>query len=297
MPKDRLADLKQLAPTDNSQLRDGSLVDIPQEDEMGKFFAQIEELQRHINKISENIEKVAEQHSQKLSSVTAQQGKKSDRELDELMAEIQSSANTVRRTLKQMDKDNKSIDESERHKTSYRMRTQQHVTVSRKFIDVMNHYNEVQSKYKQKYSDMVRRQMKIVKEDATDAEVEEILASEQGGSIFAKQILTPEHAEAKQQLDEIKDRHEEIIKLEKAIRELHELFVDMAILVEQQGEMIDRIEYNVSEGSEYVEEAVRQLKSAVVYQSAARKKKVFLIVLILVILIAVALILYFLLRK
>lgn len=33
---------------------------------------------------------------------------------------------------------------------------------------------------------------------------------------------------------DIEDRHADIIKLEKSIRELHDMFVDMALLVENQ---------------------------------------------------------------
>lgn len=38
----------------------------------------------------------------------------------------------------------------------------------------------------------------------------------------------------KQALNEIETRHTEIIKLENSIRELHDMFVDMAMLVESQ---------------------------------------------------------------
>lgn len=78
-----------------------------------------------------------------------------------------------------------------------------------------------------------------------------------------------------------RDGHNEIIKLETSIRELHDMFVDMAMLVESeytqephpgpraslfqpqfhpvpcmsppQGEMIDRIEYNVEHSVDCVE--------------------------------------------
>lgn len=39
----------------------------------------------------------------------------------------------------------------------------------------------------------------------------------------------------KQALNEIETRHSEIIKLENSIRELHDMFMDMAMLVESQG--------------------------------------------------------------
>lgn len=38
----------------------------------------------------------------------------------------------------------------------------------------------------------------------------------------------------KQALNEIETRHSEIIKLENSIRELHDMFMDMAMLVESQ---------------------------------------------------------------
>ncbi|KNC77025.1 hypothetical protein SARC_10504, partial [Sphaeroforma arctica JP610] len=103
------------------------------------------------------------------------------------------------------------------------------------------------------------------------------------------------HAEAQQALEDIQDRHKDLIKLEKSIRELHELFVDMAILVEQQGEMVDRIEFNVTQSTDYVEQAVVELKEAQQYQSSARKKQIIFasIVIVIIVIIVIILILQF----
>ena len=82
----------------------------------------------------------------------------------------------------------------------------------------------------------------------------------------------------KQALNEIETRHNEIIKLETSIQKLHNMFVDMAVLVESQGEMIDRIEYNVEHSVDYVERPVSDTKKAVRYQSKARRKKIMIII-------------------
>ncbi|NXG82471.1 STX2 protein, partial [Thinocorus orbignyianus] len=55
------------------------------------------------------------------------------------------------------------------------------------------------------------------------------------------------------------------------IRELHEMFMDMAMFVETQGEMINNIEKNVMNASDYVEHAKEETKKAVKYQSKARR--------------------------
>lgn len=86
---------------------------------------------------------------------------------------------------------------------------------------------------------------------------------------------------------EIEARHADIIKIEKSIRELHEMFVDMANLVTNQvreflhsktwlieflkGEMINRIENQVRGTQDYVEKANQETKQAMIYQKKARK--------------------------
>lgn len=47
------------------------------------------------------------------------------------------------------------------------------------------------------------------------------------------QIIT-ETQQAKQSLKDIEARHNDIMKLEKSIKELHDMFMDMAMLVESQ---------------------------------------------------------------
>merc|ERR1712183_556123 len=90
--------------------------------------------------------------------------------------------------------------------------------------------------------------------------------------------------QSKQALNDIEARHNDIMKLETSIRELHNMFMDMAMMVEQQGEMINQIEYNVANAGDYVEQAKEETKKAVHYQSSARRKKIILGAIVLVVL-------------
>lgn len=49
------------------------------------------------------------------------------------------------------------------------------------------------------------------------------------------------------------------------------MFVDMALLVHQQGEMIDNIEININDAKNYVEKGEKQLDNAKKNSIAARK--------------------------
>ncbi|CAF0866078.1 unnamed protein product [Rotaria sordida] len=142
--------------------------------------------------------------------------------------------------------------------------------LTQKFRDVMNNYNQVQVAYRQKCKERIQRQLEITGRSVTDGEVEEMLES--GNPAVFTQGIMVETAQAKQSLADIEARHGDIMKLEKSIKELHDMFIDMAALVQTQGEMIDRIEYNVVQSENFVKAASTDTKKAVKFQSAARRK-------------------------
>lgn len=96
----------------------------------------------------------------------------------------------------------------------------------------------------------------------------------------------------KQILDELELRKNEMLNLEKSITELHALFVEMANLVDEQGEMVNRILDNVANTEAYVEKAVEDVHQAARYQSGARRKKMWVLILCLIVLAVIALILF-----
>ncbi|CAG2123323.1 unnamed protein product, partial [Medioppia subpectinata] len=108
-----------------------------------------------------------------------------------------------------------------------------------KFIDVMNEYNRIQLEYREKCKDRITRQLLITGRQTNNEEVEEMLESG-NPTIFTQGIIT-DTQQAKQSLADIQARHADIIKLENSIREMHDMFIDMTILIENQGETINRI--------------------------------------------------------
>ena len=62
-----------------------------------------------------------------------------------------------------------------------------------------------------------------------------------------------------------------IITLTAATQELHEMFYDMALLVEEQGEMIDRIEHNVENAAVHVQTGKNEIRTAVQFQAKNRR--------------------------
>merc|ERR1711865_1090474 len=127
---------------------------------------------------------------------------------------------------------------------------------------------------------------KIVKPDATDDEVEQEL--EGGGeAIFTEHMLASKNAQARAALEDVQEKHKDIQKLEKSIEELHQLFVDLSVLVESQGELLDTIEYSVSQSLSYTKTGVQELEKANEYARKSRKKMCILIAIVVVVIIVI----------
>ncbi|XP_020286183.1 syntaxin-1A isoform X1 [Pseudomyrmex gracilis] len=267
MTKDRLAALV-AAQSDEDDVADDVSVNVgAQDDFMTEFFAEVEEIREMIDRIQTNVEDVKKKHSAILSA--PQTDEKVKQELEDLMSDIKKTANKVRAKLKVIEQNIEQEEHTNKSSADLRIRKTQHSTLSRKFVEVMTEYNRTQTDYRERCKGRIQRQLEITGRTTTNEELEEML--EQGNPAVFTQGIIMETQQAKQTLADIEARHADIIKLENSIRELHDMFMDMAMLVESQGEMIDRIEYHVEHAVDYVQTATQDTKKALKYQSKARR--------------------------
>ncbi|CAG2163629.1 unnamed protein product [Oppiella nova] len=263
MTKDRLAALK-AAQADDDDVAVGV-------DERGgymeEFFQEVEQIRENIEKMQTNVEEVKKIHSAILSA--PQTDDKVKQQLEDLMADIKRTANRVRGKLKVMEQNIEQLEQTSMMSADFRIRKTQQSMLSQKFVEVMTDYNKTQTDYRERCKARIQRQLEITGRSTTNEELEEMLESG-NPAIFTQGIMT-DTQQAKQTLADIEARHADIIKLENSIRELHDMFMDMAMLVESQGEMIDRIEYHVEHAREYIETAKQDTKKAREFQRKSRR--------------------------
>ncbi|XP_067395856.1 syntaxin-2 isoform X1 [Emydura macquarii macquarii] len=280
--RDRLADL-----TACKKNEDGETTIVVEKDHfMDDFFQQVEELRNNITKIAQNVEEVKKKHSIILSAPNPEGRTKE--ELEDLNKEIKKIANKIRAKLKAIEQSFAQDGNVNRTSIDLRIRKTQHSVLSRKFVEVMTEYNETQTLFRERSKGRIQRQLEITGKTTTDEELEEMLESG-NPSIFTSDIISDSQI-TRQALNEIESRHKDIMKLESSIRELHDMFMDMAMFVETQGEMINNIEKNVMNASDYIEHAKEETKKAVKYQSKARRKKWIIAIISLVLVAIIALI-------
>ncbi|XP_028975288.1 syntaxin-3a isoform X7 [Esox lucius] len=261
--KDRLEQLKATCDNDDDEVE----ISIDNAAFMDEFFSQIEDIRNSIDKIDENVCEVKKLYSVILSAPTSDQ--KTQDDLEAVTNDIKKMANNARNKLKTIER-NLESEEEERVSADMRIRKSQHAVLSRKFVDVMTKYNEAQVDFRERSKGRIQRQLEITGKATTDEELEEML---EGGNaaVFTSGIM--DSGISKQALSEIEARHKDIVRLESSIKELHDMFVDIAMLVESQGGMIDRIESNMDQSVGFVERAVADTKKAAKFQQEARRKK------------------------
>ncbi|KAG7462048.1 hypothetical protein MATL_G00198400 [Megalops atlanticus] len=278
--KDRLEQLKATCDTDDT---DEVEIAVDNAAFMDEFFSQIDEIRTGIDKIDENVVEVKKLYSVILSAPTSDQ--KTQDDLEALTNDIKKLANNVRNKLKSIERNLETSEE--RVSADMRIRKSQHAVLSRKFVEVMTKYNEAQVDFRERSKGRIQRQLEITGKATTDEELEEMLESG-NAAVFTAGIV--DSGISKQALSEIEARHKDIVRLESSIKELHDMFVDIAMLVENQGDIVDNIESQVSKTEDHIAVAKAETKKAVRYQSKARKKVVILVIVVVVLLSLLALI-------
>ncbi|XKL63217.1 hypothetical protein PGB90_005581 [Kerria lacca] len=225
-----------------------TVIDVEHEEAgyMAHFFNEVELSRSWINNIKEHIKIIKSLHNALLSS---------PRE-DEILE----------RGIIQEEEE---LENKGQLPTGLRIRKTQHATTLRLLIEAITEFNAEQVDYKEKCEERIQRVVSIAKAEITNEKLEELLEQGSYGSIFNGDIIT-ETIEVKKTLEEVQIRHQELIKLEKSIMELRTLFVEMALLVEQQGDIINSIEHHVLQAGEAMETAKSATKKAMIYQEKAK---------------------------
>mmetsp|Transcript_29930 Transcript_29930/g.73652 ORF Transcript_29930/g.73652 Transcript_29930/m.73652 type:complete len:342 (-) Transcript_29930:34-1059(-) len=239
---------------------------------MAEFFEDVKGVKAEMGMIRTKIKEVKELQAKIITEVSVHKSKEYTEKLDNTLRETSLTAKKVKDHLSAMEaSSDKTVEKHGEDSSEARTHKNMHGALTRKFVELMGEYQEVQSTYKKHLRDRVARQVKVANPAATEEEIEKAVDSG-GGDIFTDKLLSKADQTALNAYADVQSKHEELIKLESSIREVHQLFLDMALLVEQQGELLDNIEDMVSHASTYTEAGVVQLVKAKELHKKMRKK-------------------------
>jgi len=152
------------------------------------------------------------------------------------------------------------------------MKIVSHQSLSNKFSDVIKETQAVQLEFKSAVKEKLARQAKIYDNKLTPEEVEEIINSPEGmANLIQSKMVGGANSKMMNAVSDIQDKYKDIIKLERSVEVMHQMFVDMSLLVHANGELINSIEANVNDSKDYVAKAVVKLSTAKQDHQTAKK--------------------------
>ncbi|XP_012722888.2 syntaxin-11b.1 [Fundulus heteroclitus] len=235
-------------------------------------FAQSQDIHREVQLIRVEVKRLREQNSRMLHGNTTMSTIKKDSNV--IGADIKKRAEGVLERLHKMDGTAHKLEvEHGENSPITRIARTQYACLSNGFRDAMFDYNEAEMTHRENCKAQIMRQMEIVGRDVTGEDVEEMIEKGQW-NIFTDNVVS-EGKTARSALFQIEKRHQELLDLESRIQGIHEIFLDIAVLVEEQGPMLDYVQTNVQKTDEGIQDAIVKLKLAKKHDGNNPFKKMF----------------------
>ncbi|KAG2174821.1 hypothetical protein INT43_005883 [Umbelopsis isabellina] len=251
---------------------------------MPGYLAEVDAIEQQIQTLNQNISTISDLHSRTLMNET--QTSRSSTELDGLINQTNKLNNNIKNRIKALEYSNANLPNN----SDANIRRSQVAKLKKNFMDSIVRYQDVERTYQQKYRQRMERQIRIVKPNASQDEIDDMIDADEGSPIFAQSLMQQQRSgQARAVLSEVQTRHDDMKKIEKTIIELQQLFMDMQMLVEQQGEHLNTIVENADTTVGELERGNKHVDSAIKKARATRAKKwgCFFLTIILAVVIAI----------
>jgi syntaxin 1B/2/3 len=226
---------------------------------------EVRNIDRAIDDIENNLQRLTNLQSRSLNDTDASPNSALNRELDALNTDTM----TKYRGLVQRVRTIKSNPESGNPRNSAQVGK-----VDRRLKTAINQYQQVERDHRKKNQDQIARQYRIVRPDASDAEVREAVEDTSNQQVFSDALINSDRrGQAQSVAQNVNSRHQNIQKIEQDMMILAQLFQDLDALVVQQEAAVTNIEQKGEEVNDHVMGANTELDGAVKKARAARRKK------------------------
>ncbi|XP_026128338.1 syntaxin-19 [Carassius auratus] len=227
------------------------------------FLKEAQSIRDSIEELNSEVSKFSQQQSNFVATIRRLSIMKKE---SSMTRDIKLLAESLHKRLDMLSKQAKQTeDELGPDVATSRIQKAQHAALFRQFQQVMRQHNDSILSKQNKCKQFIIRQLEVSGREVSEDEVDNMI--EQGKwEIFNENIIVDAKI-TRTQLSEIEQRHKELLNLESNMKDLRDLFLEVFMLVEEQGHQIENIQANVEKTQDYV--AVTKEK----FKMAARYKK------------------------
>ncbi|CUM48553.1 unnamed protein product [Debaryomyces fabryi] len=206
------------------------------------------------------------------------------KQIDALVSESQSLQNDLKNRIKNVQ--TQAAQAKDQHKMD------QAESCRKRFLEIIQEYRVVESNNREQTKVQAERQYRIIKPEASDDEVRAAVEDGNSQQYFQQALMqSNRRGEARTVLNEVQVRHRELLKLEKTMAELTQLFHDMEEMIIEQDQPIQQIDEQIHTAQHDIEQGVGHTNKAVTSAKKARKKRIWCLVICLIIAAILAIVL------
>ncbi|XP_074864181.1 syntaxin-1A-like [Carettochelys insculpta] len=232
---------------------------------MSKIFQEVSDLSLALNKLEELSERIDKKQQEVLCCTTEESIYEEKKELSNIKASFTSQAKVIQPQLNGI-QDTLARDNKQRL-AGYRIHQSQLSVLISRYQDIITHHYAKETEYVEKLKEQIMRQTELVGLSLCEEDINQLVESPVAPRIVGQDL---EVLKAKQHLAMAQVRHQQLLDLEAQISELHSLFLHLEVLVAEQHEVCNSIEYNVLHTLDYVSQSNEEVKKALKYERQSR---------------------------
>ncbi|KAL5225522.1 hypothetical protein ABZP36_012161 [Zizania latifolia] len=257
------------------------------------FFEQVREIKKLLDTLTKLLKDLQNSKEESKVITKASAMKEIKKKMEKDVNEVTKTARLAKSKLEKLNKDNA----ANREKPGFgkgsgvdRSRTTTTVSLTKKLRERISEFQTLREAIHKEYREVVeRRVFTVTGEHADEVTIDRLIETGDSEQIFQRAIQEQGRGRVLDTLQEIQERHDTVKEIEQKLLELQQIFLDMSVLVEAQGEILDNIESQVSGAAEHIQTGTNLLQKARFLQKNTRKWTCIGIVILLIIILIVVL--------
>ncbi|XP_072960022.1 syntaxin-124-like [Typha angustifolia] len=274
----RYTDLKQQVHLDDMEYGIGGM---PADDfgkesiNLDKFFEDVENVKDDLRSLEKLYRRLQDANEETKTAHTARTVKDLRARMDADIDAVLRRAKAVKGKLEALDKSNaahRKLPGCGPGSSADRTRTSVVGGLGKKLKDLMDDFQGLRARIATEYKETVgRRYYTVTGERADESTIESLISSGESETFLQKAIQEQGRGQVMDTISEIQERHDAVKEIERSLLDLHQVFLDMAALVEAQGHQLNDIQSHVAHASSFVRRGTEELGTAREYQKGSRK--------------------------
>nr|CAB3455760.1 unnamed protein product [Digitaria exilis] len=260
-------------------------------DNLKGFLKKVDAIEGLIAKLTNLLNKLQTANEESKAVTKASSMKAIKQRMEKDIDEVGKIARQAKTKVDELEKDNLSNRQKPgcgKGSAVDRSREQTTGAVKKKLKERMDDFQTLREAIRQEYREVVERRVYTVTGNRPDEEtIDDLIETGKSEQIFKDAIQQQGRGQILDTVAEIQERHDAVRDLERKLLELQQIFMDMAVLVEAQGDMINNIETHVSNATNHIQQGVSALQNAKKLQRNSRKWMCYAIIILLVIVVII----------